>query len=85
MNDQLSSYKVTDRPSFIRFLALLRQDLLTDSESWANKNLSDFLEAMCSYAEDIQGYYDNNDPGIDADIAKWQTFADILKGATMYE
>ncbi len=85
MNDNLSKYKVTDRQSFIEFLHLLRQDLTDNKESWENKNLNDFLEALSSYAEDIQGYYDNHKIDINADQANWQTFADIFKGATMYE
>ena len=50
-----------------------------------NKKLENFLEAMSSYAQDIQGYYDNMKQNINADEANWQTFADILKGASIYE
>ena len=85
MNDHLSKYKVTDRQSFIEFINLLRQDFIDNSESWGNKNLNDFLQALSSYAEDIQGYYDNNKIDTNADKPNWQTFADILKGATIYE
>jgi hypothetical protein len=41
--------------------------------------------ALSAYAEDIQGYYDNMQPGIDADIPSWQTFADVIRGAKIYE
>lgn len=44
-----------------------------------------FLEALGRYAEDIQGYYDNNKQSISADVPSWQTFANMLKGATLYE
>lgn len=57
--DTLCDYKVTDRQTFIKFLDLLRQDHLTNPKSWKNKTLADFLDALSSYAEDIQGYYDN--------------------------
>jgi hypothetical protein len=40
---------------------------------------------MANFSEDIQGVYDNAKHKVDADKASWQTFADILKGATMYE
>ena len=50
-----------------------------------NNKLEIFLEAISSYAEDIQGYYDNMKTGVNADVPAWQTFADIFKGATMYE
>jgi uncharacterized protein (DUF1778 family) len=77
--------KVSDRKSFIEFIQLLRKDLLENAASWENKNLPDFLDALGSYAEDIQGYYDNTNQNIKADEPNWQTFADILKGAKIYE
>lgn len=85
MNDTLSNFKVPDRPSFIKFIDLLRQDFSANPEGWENKNLADFLQALGSYAEDIQGYYDNINCKTNADEPSWQTFADIFKGATMYE
>ena len=47
--------------------------------------MNDFLEALSSYANDIQGYYDNTKQNVNADEPNWQTFADIFKGATLYE
>ncbi|MDH7463510.1 hypothetical protein QEG73_19575 [Chitinophagaceae bacterium 26-R-25] len=85
MDDTLSNFKVTDRQSFIKFLDLLRQDFLNNPDSWENKTLPDFLESLSSYAEDIQGYYDNMNQDVNADQPSWQTFADIFKGATIYE
>ena len=85
MIDDLSDFKVTDRQTFIKFIELLRQDLLKNPESWENKHLDDFLEALSRYAGDIQGYYDNTKQPVDADIPDWQTFADIFKGASVYE
>lgn len=85
MNDALSTLKVADRQAFIKFLDLLRQDFLTNSDNWTSKTLPDFLEALSTYTEAIQGYYDNMEKNIDADIADWQTFADIFKGAIVYE
>jgi hypothetical protein len=37
------------------------------------------------YTENIQGFYKNTQQNIDADQADWQTFADILRGARVYE
>ena len=85
MDDKLNNFKVTDRQTFIKFLDLLHQDYLTNPESWENKTLPDFLEALSAYAEDIQGYYDNMKQDVSADQPNWQTFADIFKGATIYE
>ena len=85
MTDQLSNFKVTDRKSFIEFLELLKQDFADNPQNWENKNLSGFLEALCSYTTDIQGYYDNTKQNINADSPSWTTFADIFKGARVYE
>ena len=85
MTDTVSNFKVTDRQTFIKFNDLLRQDLLENPETWENKKLDDFLEAFSSYAEDIQGYYNNTKQNVNADQANWQTFADIFKGASVYE
>jgi hypothetical protein len=85
MNDTLNDFKVTDRQSFIKFLDLLRKDFLDNPDEWENKNLDDFLEAMTRYTEDIQGYYDNTKQNVNADQPDWQTFADIFRGATIYE
>lgn len=85
MNEQLSTFQVTDRKSFIEFLNLLRQDLLKDPSNWENNNLDSFLNALSAYTNDIQGYYDNMGMPVKADNPSWQVFADIFKGATMYE
>jgi hypothetical protein len=67
MNDIINDFNVTTRESFVEFLDLLRKDFLENSESWESKTLPDFLEALSSYAEDIQGYYDNTKQNINAD------------------
>jgi hypothetical protein len=86
---QLYDIKITDRESFIKFLDLLYEDYTYNQNEWENKTLADFLEAMTRYARDIQGAYDNNQESlgrhINADIASWRVFADILKGAIIYE
>jgi len=77
--------KITDRSSFIQFLELFRRDLADNPQKWENTSLADFLEAMIRYTEDIDGYYLNIKQDINPDVASWQVFADILKGASMYE
>lgn len=85
MNDTINDFKVTDRQTFIKFLDLLRKDFLDNPESWEIKTLPDFLEALSVYSNDIQGYYDNMKIDIKADKPEWSTFADIFKGAKIYE
>jgi len=85
MNEKLNVFKVTDRQTFISFLHLLHQDFLTNPENWEKKTLPDFLQALSAYAEDIQGYYGNMKLNVNADKPDWSTFADIFKGAAIYE
>lgn len=85
MNNTLNDFKVTDRQSFIKFLNLLHKDFLDNPENWENKTLPDFLEALSAYAQDIQGYYDNTKQNINAEQPEWSTFADLFKGAKIYE
>jgi hypothetical protein len=85
MNDTINNFKVTDRPTFVKFLDLLRKDFLSNPQNWENKTLPDFLEALSAYANDIQGFYDNMNLDIKADQPDWSTFADIFKGAMIYE
>ena len=85
MNESLSNFIVNDRQSFIEFIDLLREDLVKNPETWENKNLGDFLEALASYTQDIQGYYHNTGQKVNADQPSWQIFADIFKGASIYE
>lgn len=85
MNHNLSDYKVNSRSSFAAFIELLREDFLQNPNEWENDTLGNFLEAMSAYAKDIQGYYNNFNLNINADEAQWQVFADILRGAKVYE
>ena len=85
MNDELSSFIVTDRASFGNFIDLLREDFMENRDTWEHKRIDTFLAAMSRFTEDIQDYYDNSKQKINADNASWKTFADLLKGATIYE
>lgn len=78
------NYKVT-RIEFIEFLKEFRRDLKENKSNWENTTLEDFLEAMESYTEDVQGFYDNMKMDVDADKPTWENFKTILKGASIYE
>lgn len=83
--NNINNFKVIDRQTFAEFLDLLHQDYLNNPSSWENNTLPTFLEALSAYTKDIQGYYDNRNQEINANKANWQTFADIFKGAKIYE
>ena len=85
MNYDVWTLEVTDRQTFIQFVEKLRADLLTNPDGWENNQLDRFLEALGSYAKDIQGVYDNTGQDVKADEPSWQNFANLLKGAAIYE
>ena len=67
------------------FIKKLRQNLIDDSNSWENINLSDFLDALASWTEDMDGYYKNTDQVERLDQPDWKTFAEMLMAARIYE
>ena len=80
--------RVTDRKSFEEFISLLLADFnknKDDDEAWENNRLDLFLEAMSRYTADIDGYYKNMEPDQNADVPSWKVFADIMRGAVVYE
>lgn len=83
---EFDQINVNDRQTFISFLRLFREDLKNNIGAWENANLEDFLDALERYTQDIQGYYDNSGQlEENASEASWKRFADILKGARIYE
>ena len=84
-NNDAWELKVTDRKSFEKFISLLLSDFKKNPENWENNRLDLFLEAMSRYTADLDGYYKNIEPEYDADIPTWKVFADIMRGAVVYE
>nr|WP_294934856.1 hypothetical protein [uncultured Flavobacterium sp.] len=76
---------VTDKTSFSEFVRELLTDLKKEDQNWENKKIEDFIEGIASYSEDINGYYQNMGSTTSAETPTWRIFAQILKGATMYE
>jgi len=74
-----------NRLEFVKFLEEFKKDFDKNKSEWENTNLSDFLESMIRYTEDVQGYYDNMKMDIDADKPTWENFTQILRGASIYE
>ena len=77
--------KVIDRQSFISFIDALHSEYMSSGGTWENPTLDRFMEAMSAYAKDIQGYYNNTSQDINADFPSWKVFADILRGAAIYQ
>lgn len=85
MENELYNKQITSRKDFVEFLKLLHKYYTSKPEDWENNTLESFLEALSAYAEDILEYYKNTKQYRSSDTADWQVFADMLKGAIVYE
>ncbi len=72
---------VDSRIELAQFIDHLRHNV----QNLESRDLPSFLEALSAYARDVDGYYANAHIDVDADQASWRVFADILKGASIYE
>jgi len=77
--------KLDTRADFIEFVGLLLSDLTTNSDSWENKNLSSYLEAVAAWTEDMDGYFKYNNLPLPKEDVDWKLFATILIAAKTYE
>ena len=75
---------VKNRRDLIEYVKLLLDDFKVDGQNWENSNLENYLDAIKRYSQDIGGYYKNTNQG-DPEEPTWKLFADILKGASIYE
>ena len=83
--NSLETSAIHSRQDFVAFLNHLLLDYQRNGKEWENQNLGDFLESLAAYATDIDGYYQNMSLPVDADSPSWRVFADMLRGATIYE
>ena len=51
--------KINSKETFLAFISELKLDFINNSQSWENKNVSDYLASIQSWIEDMGGYYDN--------------------------
>jgi len=76
---------ISDRKSFSEFVDKLLRDYKKNGGTWEVKRIDDFIENINRYAEDIDRYYKNMNFDTSAETPTWRIFAQILKGATVYE
>ena len=75
---------VNTKDDFVKFIGALIQDFKNNPTEWENKTLENYLEAMQSWTEDMEGYYKFNKIDLPNSIP-WKIFTDILMAAKMYE
>lgn len=84
MNLDENAENVLLKNDLVVFVNNLRLNLINSPEEWENRTLESFLEAMASWVDDMDGYYINKGETPPA-VPTWQTIADILLGAKIYE
>jgi len=75
---------IQTREEFIEFVKNLRCEIVNNPDSWENNTLPLYLEAICSWVEDMDGYYLNRGEVPPANVP-WRVLGDILRAATLYE
>ncbi|HLA63579.1 MAG TPA: hypothetical protein VK610_04080 [Rhodothermales bacterium] len=83
--DPLETDTVASRQDLAAFILRLRRDLLLHPEEWESTTLESYLEALAAHLDCVHNVYANFDMGVDADVASWRVFADVLVGASVQE
>jgi hypothetical protein len=87
MEKDFNTIEVNDKRSFMVFLELFLEDykLNKDKPEWENNTLESFLDTMAVYTKVIDRCYKNIGMDVNTDIPSWRIFADIMRGAKVYE
>lgn len=75
---------IRSKEDFTYFLSQLINDYTNNNKEWENKNIGDFISAMKSWVEDMEGYYKNNHLDVPTNI-DWNFFANVLFASRIYE
>ena len=75
---------IETRLQFADFVRRLSVEIRDHPGSWENSTLADFLEAASAWANDMDGWYQNQRIEMPA-VPEWRMFAMILSAARIYE
>lgn len=75
---------IETKDDFLEFLSFLSKDKKESAEQWENAEIEDYLRAIASWVEDMEGYYDNTDSKMPLDI-NWQFIATLFYVGKIYE
>ncbi|RCR65967.1 DUF7660 family protein [Larkinella punicea] len=84
MNVEELVESINTKEDFISFVTALINDLKNNPDTWENRTLFNYLEALQSWTEDMDGYYYNKNISVPKDV-NWKFFANILIAAKSYE
>lgn len=72
------------REEFIDFMNSLIEDQEVNPEEWENVNVSEYLEAIASWVEDMDGYYRNMNLEMPKNL-DWRFIATLFYVGKIYE
>lgn len=75
---------VNSKEDFMNFLTELRRDKEQKSEEWENNEITSYLEGICSWVNDMEGYFDNMHIDMPTNI-NWKFIATLFYVGKIYE
>lgn len=84
MNINIEIENVKTKEDLFRFLEMLANNRKNNAEEWENKSIEDYLLSIQSWAEDMEGYYENNNLEVPQRI-DWNFIATIFYVGKIYE
>lgn len=76
---------IQSQADFSAFLHLLLRNYREYPAEWENQTLEQFLGAMDSFVNSIDGYYTHTKADVDLSNPGWRVFADVLLAGRVYE
>lgn len=82
LDQQLDSIK--SRQDLVRFIHALLSDYEHDPESWQNRDIAAYFDALAAWIEDTDGYLRHIGEAV-PEIPSWKFFGEMLIAAKYYE
>jgi hypothetical protein len=84
VKETIGMKELKTKEEFIIFVNELSQNYYDDPSSWGNINLGEYLEALASWAQNLDIFYQNFGLKIPEKI-DWELMSDMLAAAKVYE
>ena len=84
MSESEDIRKIKTKKDFVIFVRELSEDFFNNKESWQNKDVGTFLEALAAWTDDMEGYYLNQGFPM-PEKPEWEMIANMLNAAKFYE
>ncbi|MFF8972233.1 hypothetical protein [Streptomyces sp. NPDC014995] len=75
---------MSSREDLVSFVRALHRSQAEEGDSWENRDLAGFLEALAAWIDDADGWYGNAGRELPVN-GDWRFFARALRAATVYE